>query len=335
MPEPGEFPQPTPTVESTRGLERRQLLTVDEISNIRTDERIGHKIGHTYTLGDRSVSTVFLSPDMDAISDQKRDEILTFLQAKENGEGYRYEPLIVSSLFKQYDIGSKFGLSEDSLYRDFKLIVEDKGKIMLDDWGHIYLRVLDEHVKKSLKPRGATDEQMVTELAGHVFHESVHNAEGNMKQVLFNGKTPFGEIASVTAQLAYYLDEGYNGPTSYNDNRFSDGLNKVRSGNTNGRDYDIATYVGGTLILNALREAYPKFLPEIKDMDPIVACYAIVGKMSSDERQSLIPTLKKAMANSADEKVFEDVLNKAKQENNSQPESVTRSSVPSVDTQEG
>jgi hypothetical protein len=199
------------------------------------------------------------------------------------------------------------------LYTDFKLNVEDKGTIIADHEGNLYPRVLDEHVA-ILKQQGATDEQIVTEFAGHIFHESAHNAEGNMREVLFNGRSPFGEVATVTTQLAYYLDEGYHGPSAYDSNRFRTGHKKIQNGGNSSRDYDIATYIAGRLIFQSLKEAYPDMLAEVEGMDQFTACRTIIEKLSDDERQQLIPTLKKAIANSADEKVFADILERTKHE---------------------
>lgn len=289
----------------------QRSLTVKEILSIRTDERVGRSIVYRYKTADRTVSTTFVSPSIDRMSDNEREAILKFLRSRQNGEGYRYEPLVVNSLLRQFQIGQRFGLNRDSLYTDFKLNVENKGSILVDDWGHVYLRVLDEHVN-ILRRQGATEEQLITELAGHIFHESIHNAEDNMREVLFNGKDPFGEIATITAQMAYYLDEGYTGPTAYTQQQFKAGFNKIQAGRTNSRDYDIATYVSVSLILQSLKETYPTFLPKAEKIDPISACRTIVSKLSPNERRNLIPTLKKAIVNSADERVFEDILDKTR-----------------------
>lgn len=300
-------------IDTPTELDSKKSLTVDELSLIRSENQIGGRTVKNYTTPEGTVTTTFLSPDFSKLSDSKRDEIISFLKARQNDEGYRYEQLIVNALLKQFEIGQKFGLSRESLYTDFKLNVEDRGTVLVDDWGHLYLRVLDDHVG-TLRQQGATDEQLVTELAGHIFHESVHNAEGNMSEVLFNGKRPFGEIATVTTQMAYYLEEGYDGPTTYNSRWFRTGLNKVQNGGNNSRDYDIATYVGGKLIFQSLREAYPAMLAEVEGMDPIAASKTIVAKLSIEERKQLIPTLKKAIASSADQEVFETILKQTKQE---------------------
>jgi hypothetical protein len=310
MPETGEFSQ---SVDSRNRFESRKSLSVDEISAIRTEDKVGGRIIKSYIVPEGTVSTTFISPNFEKLSDIKTQEILLFLRSRQNGEGYRYEPLIVNALLKQFEIGSRFGLSRDSLYTDFKLNVEDKGTIIADHEGNLYPRVLDEHVA-ILKQQGATDEQIVTEFAGHIFHESAHNAEGNMREVLFNGRSPFGEVATVTTQLAYYLDEGYHGPSAYDSNRFRTGHKKIQNGGNSSRDYDIATYIAGRLIFQSLKEAYPDMLAEVEGMDQFTACRTIIEKLSDDERQQLIPTLKKAIANSADEKVFADILERTKHE---------------------
>jgi len=286
-------------------------LSMDEINSIRTEEKVGNYTRKIYTGPEGVVSTMFIIPNFDKIPPKEADEILAFLRARQIGEGYRYEPLIVNSLLEQFQIGQKWGLSNDSLYVNFKLIVDEKGFIVLDGDANLYLRVLDDHIKV-LRQQGVSEEELVTEFAGHIFHESVHNGEGNMRAVLLNGKSPIGEITTVTAQMAFYLDEGYTGYTAYTPSRFRAGLNKIQNGITDGRDYDIATYVGGSLILKSLKEAYPVYVGGLENMDAITASRAIIARLSVDERQTLVPTLKKAIVDSADENVFDDILNRTK-----------------------
>ena len=184
---------------------------------------------------------------------------------------------------------------------------------MVNSDGDLDLRLLDGHIR-ILRQQGATDEQLVTELAGHIFHESVHDGAGNMEEVFLGGRPSFGEITTVTAQLAYYLEKGYKGPTSYNKSMFRNGFKKVQDGGNNSVDYDIATYIGVTLILKSLREAYPELVQEIEGVDPLTACSTIIEKLSEGDRQQLIPSLKKAIADSTDRKVFGDILNQTRQD---------------------
>jgi hypothetical protein len=299
--------------EQQSNSDNKRYLTQEEVANIRTDSQLGGRLLRTYTTEDGVATATFISPNFDNISDEKREEILAFLRNRKEGEGYRYESLVVNSLLEQFRIGEKFGLSKNSLYTHFKLNVEDRGSILADHEGHLYLRVLEDHVN-ILKQQGATDEQLITELSGHIFHESAHNAEGNMREVLFNGKSPFGEIATVTAQMAYYLDEEYDGPSAYTLNRFKAGIKKIEGGATSSRDYDVATYVGITLLRQSLRDAYPVLSDQMKNDDPFTECRTIIAGLSPEERQKLIPTLKIAIVKSADEEVFEDMLVKTRQE---------------------
>lgn len=308
MSEPGEVSIPILDTESQDGAR----LTAEQIAAIHIRENVRYGILHRYTSGQDSVSLLFRAPDLSKLSDEEQAEIASFLSGRENSESYRYELLLVNALLEQLRIAQKFGLTEDSIYRSINLDVVDQGSILLDDWGTLYLRALDKSVR-FLRQQGVTDDEIITEIAGQIFHESVHNAEGNMSEVLFNGRSPFGEITTVTTQMAYYIDEDYKGSTPYDNRSFRAGLSKAQNGVSNSRDYDIATYVGGTLILGALREAYPRLFSEIKETDPIAVCHAIAERLSPDERETLIPTLKKAIANSADEEVFEEILNQTKQ----------------------
>lgn len=315
MSEVDRFPQPN---EGLNGLVETKPLTMEELSAIRTEIKIGGRIIKSYAAPEGTITTTFLSPDFDKLPDSKKEDILLFLRSRQNGESYRYEALIVNSLLKQIEIGQKLGLSRESLYRNLKLNVENKGTTLVDDWGYLYLQTLDDHIA-ILRQQGVTDDQLITELAGHIFHESLHNSEGNIREVLLNGKSPFGEISTVTAQMAFYLEERYKGPTAYDSRRFKAGLNKIRNGGTSSRDYDIATYVGGKLIYQALIDEYPALLSETENMDPISACQTIVANLSPEERQKLINVLKKAISKSSDEKIFEDLLDQTRKKESDQP----------------
>ncbi len=302
---------------STSGLPevstRRQLLTVEQVASIRTTDWNGRGRVFQYTTAEGTVSATYYSPS-EKVIDSQRGEIISFLKAIQHGEGYRYESLVVNSLFAQLEVARKFGLSTASMLTDIRLNVEDKGTILFDHTGDLYLRVLDEHVAL-LRGNGATEDQITTEVSGHLFHEAVHNAEeSSMQTDLLNGRDSFGEITSVTAQVAYYLEEGYVGPTSYDIRRFKAGLDKIRRGKINILDYDIATYVGLTLLLQSLTEVFPDLTLGSSDINPYTECCSIIVGLPSTERQKLIPALKKAIAHSADEKVFETIMTQAKQE---------------------
>ncbi len=296
--------------------EARKLLSADEIVAIKevAKKSDGGKY-NKYTAPEGLVTTTFISPDFTRLSDDEKGEIVLFLKCKKEDEAYRYENLIVNALLKQFEIGRKFGLSNESLCSGLNLNVEYTGRSIADDKQNLYLRTLDRHVV-TLAKEGASEEELVIELAGHIFHESVHDADGNMSQVFFNGKGPFGEVSTVTAQLAYYLEIGYEGPTTYNSGRYLEGVNKIQSGENSSLDYDIATCVAGDLIFQSLLETYPSILITAVAVDHITACRIIVEKLTENEKQLLIPSLKKAIANSADELQFKAILEQVKQEKN-------------------
>lgn len=307
MSEGGEVPMNTAIVELPTALDNSRILTQEEISSAHSEQLIGSQKLHTYALPEGSVAAAFIPPDLGRISEEEKDKIIHFLKARKDGERYRYEALVVNVLFEQLQIAKKFGLSQDSLYTTFRLDVEGDASMLADHEANLHLRVLDKHVN-ILMQEGATEDQLVTELSGHIFHESVHNAKGNMADVLFNGNRPVGEITTVTSQMGYYLEKGYTGPRSYDLNRFKNGLKKIQNGESNVLDYDIATCVGISLLLQSLTETYPNLIPDIENMDPFTACESMVTKLSPEDRQRLIPALKKAMANSADKNVLDNKL---------------------------
>ncbi|OGD88827.1 hypothetical protein A3I53_03360 [Candidatus Curtissbacteria bacterium RIFCSPLOWO2_02_FULL_40_13b] len=297
---------------------QKVFLTIEEISAIRSDVVLGILKGKKYQTDDAEVSVVETGIDPDKFQDETdRDEILALFRNKEKGEVYPYERFIVNALLEQPRIARKFGLPRKSLLLDLRSDYLSRGTSVFDHEGNLHRRVLAKHIE-ILKNRGATDEQLIIELAGHIFHEAIHDVDGDLEEVLFGGKTSLGEITSVTAQMAYYLEEEYHGPTSYDFRRYQAGLAKIKNGENFTRDYDIATCIAGQLLLRALKESYPE--SQAEGEEPIAQCEKIVAGLSTEERQKLIPCLKKAIEQSADENGFNTVvetLRKEKTDSNS------------------
>jgi hypothetical protein len=128
-------------------------FTAEQIAAMHSRENVRYGILHTYTRGGNSVSVLFRSPDLDKLSNEEQTKVASFLSAREGGESYRYETLLVNSLMKQLQIAQRFGLTDESVYRNLNLDASDKAMILLDDWGTLYLRVLDESVQ-SLRQHG-------------------------------------------------------------------------------------------------------------------------------------------------------------------------------------
>lgn len=297
-------------------LSRKTPLTLEEISRARFDfageNSVQRWTGKKYTFGKNSIfirNSVSLKFGTDY---QKPLEQVTDLMAiKREEESFPYEWYLVNALYEQNSIAESFGLPTDYLLNSLYLDLNPGTK--LTDWtGKVWLNVLKDHIQK-LKLKNASHEQLITELAGHIFHEAVHRTEKKGIDVaLLNGKPEVGEITTVTAQLAYYLSKGYQGPHSYDTHRIKFGLDKLQKGLMKLDDYDIASAVGWEIVLHSLKGSYPDYESAILGMNMIDACQFIVSHLSSEQRQQLIPTLKSAIARSADEQEDRNVIKQLK-----------------------
>lgn len=326
MSETGEAPkdssslgsQPDVSVVHPRSLESTSMndilnrdtpLTIEEITKIRsevTTHPLSHIRGRTYQVAEGTVGIWpnHPEPNVPNILEQMR----SLGKLKESREAYTFERILVNALLEQLRISEKFALPKNVLMQDLKLEYLDTGTRLADARGIINVQVLAQHIN-TLKMQGATDEQIITELSGHLLHEEIHEANKPLKDTLLEGNSSFFEITTITAQLAYYLEKGYNGPTSYDIRKFKKGLQKIKDGQTSSAgDYDVATCSAATLIRRSLQKSYPTLAEETKDMDSYTACQTIVAKIPSEEKGKLIPSLKKAIAQSADPNEFQAII---------------------------
>ena len=72
---------------------------------------------------------------------------------------------------------------------------------MMSNHGDVYMLTLLRHIDL-LREQGATDEEIVIEVAGHVFHEAVHQGEEGLDDALLAGGSALGEVTSIASQLA-------------------------------------------------------------------------------------------------------------------------------------
>ena len=311
-----------PTTETSL-LSRETPLTIEEISAIRlprSDSLLYRE--YNYSVEGQKISILqmkqMFKTDMHDnqinVEEHSKELIKLFKSAEltEHGEGYIYENLLANSLLEQLRIAKKFDLPIESIYKSMKLDFRDvDSKISLEDNGFIYTFVLQRHIEL-LKKDGATDEQILTEVSGHIFHESLHDFDGNLSGVLFGGKRPLGEFTSITGQLAYYLEKGYDGPTSYDVKCSSTGQEKINEGADQVFDHEIATTVAYELLLGQLQVGFPEVASAVETKTSADACEAIVARLSEAERTRLIPVLKEAILQSTDEKKFKEVVARLK-----------------------
>lgn len=299
-------------------LDRNTPLSIEEISLIRSEEviKMGGWRSRTYQIGDTKLSVTQSPLFIDNFKGDKehQEQVMTILKDRESGEAYVYERLIVNSLIEQLRIADRFELPQKGLYLHLKLerIGYKNGSMMLSNVGFLYLLPLSRHIDV-LRKQGATDDQIIVELAGHIFHEAVHEGTDGLDQALLAGRSAIGELTTVTAQTAYYLDKGYRGPRSYNAQMSKRGLEKIQAGVNLISDYDIVTYLANEFILRSLQETYPVHAKEALGMTVFDACGYIVQQLSSEERQKLLPCLKKAITQSADEDEYHKSIQQLRQ----------------------
>jgi hypothetical protein len=216
--------------------------------------------------------------------------------------------IIVNALLKQRRIAQTFNVPENMIPAGFKIEAGSRSDMMMNNWGEMYLNTVRTHVER-LREKGATDAEIMTELAGHIFHESVHDTSAEGMQQMFRGNDTTGEISTVTAQTAYYLSEGYTGPTSYTPDAVPAGAEKIRatSGKFDQRDYDVATCTAGELIHQRLIRAFPAISRSVQTKNSLKAVYEICKQISAEDRPRLLTALREAMADSCDPKMLQDL----------------------------
>lgn len=310
------FKEGEPRIESSV-LDRETLLSIEEIAKARGEEKktaVPEYRMREYDFNDVKVAMLRKRIPVDELEGKEHEEeVVRLLKSKKEQEISVFEELLVNAFIEQTRIAKKFGLPEESVYTSMKLDFRRAEDMMMDQWGDIFALTLAKHTE-ILKKMGANDEDIITEVSGHIFHESIHINEGGLGKNLLGGKGPLGEVTSITGQLAYYLEKGYRGPKAYDAKCSLQGQKKAKEGNINNRDYDVATSVSGELLLEQLMASYPEVAEGVEAETSFDVCQEIVAKLSEAERTRLITCLKKAIAQSTDEKKFKEVIGKLKQE---------------------
>lgn len=296
-------------------LKRENPLSIEEIQEIRSDKyQMPNKPSlqyRDYKLGETEISVINQRIYTDDPEFKKNKErIDDMVKGKEKGEVYPYERVIVNALFEQAKIAKAFDVPTNSA---FKLDFTGGKTIMMDNHGHVNVLVLREQIN-SLKKDGATDEQVITEISGHMFHEALHMC-ADMESGFLQGKQAVGEFTSITGQLAYYILKGYNGPSSYDNNSLVEGAKKIKEGKNSAFDYDVATFAAAELLFRQLSATYPEIAKELKAKTALDACENIVAKIPQEKRELIISCLKEAIVQSTDEKKFRDIISQAENKN--------------------
>jgi len=300
-------------------LDRETPLTIEEIASARSENfEISSYGGQKYRFGDTEISILREFIDKDKIkNDDHKNQILDVLKSRKQGEIGHYKTLLVNVLAEQARIARKFGTPAEGLYQSMKL---DYGyrfgdaKDLMGSFGDIYALQLVKHIE-TLKKLGANEDEIAIELAGHVFHEAVHQGENGLNGALLNGGRALGEVTYITSQLAYYLEKGYQGPKSYDSSFSKRGIKKIQDGEASISDHDVATSVSHELLLTQLRANYPEIAEGIKTESSFDACEEIVAKISAGQRDQLIACLKRAILESTSEEKFKEVVEKLKKNN--------------------
>lgn len=292
-------------------LDRETPFTVEEIAAMRSKE-IKDSFGSLRKYNAPGVEVIV---GQNPLLDYKirGEEHLRHIKSvgglREKGEAHVFEWLLVNALFEQARIAKKFGLPERSVNLSMKLDFSERGSMMMDNWGNIYILALSEHIE-SLKKKGANDNQIITEVSGHIFHEAIHMAtdhadtEEGLDTALLGGRGSIGEITSITGQLSYYLEKGYTGPKTFDTHWALEGRKKISGGEDDVFDYDIATAITQDLILEQLKSVFPDIFKEGK----AVTCEEVISKIPPERKYVLISALKEAILQSANPEKIEAVI---------------------------
>ncbi len=296
-------------------LEREIPLSIEEISMARSDEVLRKGKRREYNFGDISFSILREGMSSEEF-DKNKNQLLSIDKKKQEGEIFAYEGLLVNALTEQGRIAEMFGVKREDLWTGVVADYKIKSRAMMSCFGQkVYMLSLDQHIDL-LKKEGATDEQIITEISGHMFHESIHEHDFSIYAELLGKKAPLGELSPITAQLAYYLAKGYKGPKGYDTYRCSLGVGEIKAGKNLELNHEIATAVSAELLLEQLKTAYPDIAAGIETKTSLDACEQIVARIPTERRDALIPALKQAILQSTDEEKFKEVVAGFKKKNN-------------------
>lgn len=292
------------------------IYSSQEISAMRADFPVNdnHFKGVQYQVGENRVSLLRHSIDPeDRRFKESKAHIDSIRSKKEPGEAFFGEKVLVNALFQQAKIAKMFDIPKEGLYLSLKPEYLTEGNILMESMGDVCMLTLDNHIE-ILKKLGASNDQIAVELAGHIFHEAIHDGDGGLVEALLNGKSSLGEVTSITGQLAYYLMEGYKGPKSYDAKCSLLGQKKIEQGGGQSSDHTVATSVAGELLLEQLLTVYPDIVGETEGKTAFEVCEDIIAKIPEDRRSELAPALKRAIADSANKNKFQQVVEKLKQD---------------------
>ena len=231
----------------------------------------------------------------------------------ELGEREAFESLIVGALMHQAKIADALGVPRSSLIAGMKLNYYDhpNGTMLMDNNEIIHMKALQQHIE-SLRQAGVSDKDIAVELAGHIFHERLHDADEITRKSLLNNGETSGEVVTVTGQLCSYLLLGYKGKTSYDCSQEAFRRARASTAYDLFADYDIASIVGGKCILSNLQKSFPEHCTGLDISDPLRASQTICDRLSESERSRLPEALRGAIADSANRQKVADIIDEVR-----------------------
>ena len=299
--------------EALSALDSETPLTMAEISAARSEQTRDHNFNmRKYKFEDVNVSILRENLYLENFKNSDHEKrVIGVLKNKEEGEIAHNERLLVNVLVEQARIAKKFKIPKKGLYLSMKLDYFCEGDFSMGSFGDIHVLSLMKHIE-TLKKRGATENQIIIELAGHVFHEAVHQGEEGLDDALLDGNHALGEVTPITSQLAYYFEKNYRGPRSYDDSFFKRGIEKINDDKDSVTDHDIATCVSAEILLQRLITTYSEIAEEIETDTGFEACEKILDKIPLEKKELLMPCLKEAIKDSTDLERFKAVIEKLK-----------------------
>ena len=217
-------------------------------------------------------------------------------------EESNYRNLLLNSLIEQKNAAKILGVPREKMSHSLELNyrTEKNWGLMENAQDVVYMQQLQKHVK-ALRSRGCTDQEIITELAGHIYHEHAH--ENTSLAAEFSGPKFRGdtvEVFSITSQLAYYTGVDYFGPSSYGRAEYARGLQMISGGKGSLRDHEFGTVVGYELLRGRLIEHFPEYANEINGKDAISAIRAIRSRIPPEHSQKLQTALRESIQDSND-----------------------------------
>lgn len=212
------------------------------------------------------------------------------------------EYTLAAALLAQREIAEMFGLDRGALCRMLKLRYdENRGDGIMNSHFLVYVAKFREKMAL-LRSRGFSEEDIIREVSGYVFHESLHNIDDEpLLQDSLGVPQCIDEYTTMTGELGYFLLTGHERSLASEEDFEAKGLTILRGQSSNDQkaDHQKAVAVAYRLLLDALLAAFPEHADAGAVRPFSAACWAIRKRVPAEADAVLRAAVRSALVASA------------------------------------